>query len=94
DLETADVSFDSASEDIIALDELIARLEKHHPRQAELLSLKFFAGLTDAQVAQVLDVSEKTVQRDFRFARAWLLAHWQGEGQIDVRSATGNPSKD
>ncbi|HLP84183.1 MAG TPA: sigma-70 family RNA polymerase sigma factor [Phycisphaerales bacterium] len=78
DLETADVSFDSASEDIIALDELLTRLEQHHPRQSELLSLKFFAGLTDGQIANVLNVSEKTVQRDFRFARAWLLAQWQG----------------
>jgi RNA polymerase sigma factor (TIGR02999 family) len=95
DFETTDVSFDSASEDIIALDELLARLESHHPRQAELLSLKFFAGLTDAQIAQVLDVSEKTVQRDFRFARAWLLAHWQGEGGPgDVQSREQNPTSE
>jgi RNA polymerase sigma factor (TIGR02999 family) len=105
DLETADVSFDSASEDIICLDELLTRLEHHHPRQSELLSLKFFAGLTDAQTAHVLGVSEKTIQRDFRFARAWLLAQWQGgEPSVNpnlapntapnVQSPPPNPTRD
>lgn len=76
--DTPDLSFDSASEDIIALDELVGIMERHHPRQAKLLMMKFFGGLTDAQAAQALDVAEKTVSRDWRFARAWLLARWKG----------------
>ncbi len=78
-LEEAAISFDADSTDILALDEMLSTLAVQHPRQAELLTLKFFAGLTDEQTANVLQVSTKTIQRDMRFARAWLLAHWQGE---------------
>ncbi|MFO0833156.1 MAG: ECF-type sigma factor [Phycisphaerales bacterium] len=77
--DTPDLSFDSASEDIIALDELVGIMERHHPRQAQLIMMKFFGGLSDAQSAQALGVAEKTVSRDWRFARAWLLARWHGK---------------
>lgn len=79
--DTPDLSFDSASEDIIALDELVGIMERHHPRQAQLIMMKFFGGLSDAQSAQALGVAEKTVSRDWRFARAWLLARWKGAGE-------------
>lgn len=75
---TPGLSFDSASEDIVALDELLTMLEKHHPRPAQVLMMKFFAGLSEEHIAEALGVSSRTVTRDGRFAKAWLMARWRG----------------
>jgi RNA polymerase sigma factor (TIGR02999 family) len=56
-------------EEILALDEALARLE---PRQRQVVEYRFFAGLTDREIAALLGVSSKSVQRDWAKARAWL----------------------
>ncbi len=61
--------------DVISLDEAIAKLERMDPRMAELVTLRFFAGLTVQQAAIVLGVSDFTAERDWRIARAWLADH-------------------
>ena len=48
------------------------KLEQQHPRKAELVKLRFFAGLTTAQAAQSLGVSATTAENDWSYARAWL----------------------
>lgn len=58
--------------DIIALDEALDRMKAEHPRCTEVLMLRYFAGLTGKQIAEVLNTSERTIDRDWRFARAWL----------------------
>ena len=58
---------------IMALDEAISRLEQQEPRAAEVVKLRFFAGLTVEETAQALDLSERTVKREWQFARAWLF---------------------
>ncbi|MBL0927816.1 MAG: sigma-70 family RNA polymerase sigma factor [Phycisphaerales bacterium] len=63
---------DSAAETAEALDAAIARLEAHDPRAAQVVRLKYYAGLGIAEVALALDVSERTVKNDWAFARAWL----------------------
>ncbi len=85
------VSFESASEDIVALDELLTLLEQHHPRPAQMLMMKFFAGLTEDQIAEAMGVSPKTVSRDGRFAKAWLMARWRGS-MFDSRNDSINNS--
>lgn len=60
------------SPDFIALDQSMCRLEEKDPRMAEVVRLKFYAGLEIAQVARVLGVSERTVKNDWAFAKAWL----------------------
>jgi len=60
------------AEDMIELDRALERLESEHPERAEIVMLRYFAGLTNDQVAVVLDVSTRTVERGWRFARAWL----------------------
>jgi RNA polymerase sigma factor (TIGR02999 family) len=60
------------SELIEEMDEALKRLELLSPRQARVVELRFFTGLTEAEIAEVLDVSERTVKRDWRLARAWL----------------------
>lgn len=63
---------DSEAEEMIALDEALDRLAEIHPRGAEVVSHRFFTGLTLEESAEVLEVSSKTVQRDWLAARAWL----------------------
>ena len=58
---------------ILALDEALNGLAAFDPDKARLVELRFFAGMTVADVAEVLGVSESTVARDWRLARAWLL---------------------
>jgi len=59
-------------EDFVALDDAIRRLAERDPRMAEVVRLRFYAGLEIAQVAGVLGVSERTVKNDWAFAKAWL----------------------
>jgi RNA polymerase sigma factor (TIGR02999 family) len=67
---TADAS---APEDVLALDELLDRLAKLSQRQSQVVIYRFYAGLTDEEIASALQVSVPTVRRDWRAARAWLL---------------------
>lgn len=66
--------------EILALDDAIRRLQEQDPTTAEVVRLRFFAGLSVAETAQVLQVSARTVKREWAFARAWLywaLGHAQ-----------------
>ena len=63
---------DFLSTDILALDAALTRLEQLNPRQASVVECRFFAGLTVEDTAAALDISEPTVKRDWRIARAWL----------------------
>jgi len=58
--------------DAIGLAEALERLEAEDPRCAEVVQLRFFAGLEVEEVAEVLGISAPTVKRDWRFAKAWL----------------------
>jgi RNA polymerase sigma factor (TIGR02999 family) len=59
-------------EQLVALDEALAHLDREQPRMTQLVKLHFFAGLTLEQAAQSLDISLRTAKRDWTFARAWL----------------------
>ena len=59
--------------DLIALDEALRRLGDEEPVEARIVEMRFFAGLTEAQIADVLGVSERTVARHWTYARAWLF---------------------
>lgn len=58
--------------DILDLQEALEKLESLHPRQGQVVTLRFFGGFTVAETAQLLEVSLGTVENDFRIARAWL----------------------
>ncbi len=68
DLETPD-----ADVDVLALEDALAKLEKESPRLAQLVMLRFFAGLSNEEAAEALGMSLATIKRDWSFARAWLL---------------------
>ena len=59
-------------ERLMVLDEGLRRLEERDPRAAEVVQLRYFAGLSIAETAEALEVSEQTVKRDWTFAKAWL----------------------
>jgi RNA polymerase sigma factor (TIGR02999 family) len=71
--EAPDVGSGRARE-IIALDDALTALAKIDPRKARVIELRFFAGLTVEETAEVVQVSSVTVMRDWKLARAWLLA--------------------
>lgn len=72
-LDTGMAEFEKRAIDLVALDDALNRLAELDPRQADLVELRFFAGLTVAQTAEVLGVSPRTVQADWSLARAWLF---------------------
>ncbi len=57
---------------VIAIHDQLERLAVSHPRQAQLVELRFFGGFTEAEAAEILGQSRATVARDWRFARLWL----------------------
>ena len=66
--------------DLIALDEALTQLASLHARQAQIVELRFLGGLTIQDIARLLDMSRETIKRDWRMARAWLMARL-GEGR-------------
>ncbi len=67
-----ELASDSHSEDILALNEALKRLEQENADGAQLVMLRYFAGLTTDEAADVLGVSPSSVDRRWRFVRAWL----------------------
>jgi RNA polymerase sigma factor (TIGR02999 family) len=61
------------SKDIIAIDDALKALETVDPRKARVVEMRFFAGLSAEETAQALHVSEETVLRDWKLAKAWLF---------------------
>ncbi len=72
ELDDADVAIEGPETDIIALDEALAKLTEEDKIVAELVKLRYFAGLTLGQAANILGVSQRTADRYWAYARAWL----------------------
>jgi RNA polymerase sigma factor (TIGR02999 family) len=72
-LSAADIGEESMAADLLTLDALLTRLAERDPRAAQVLELTYFAGLERAAIAEVLGLSVPTVDRELRFARAWLV---------------------
>jgi len=66
-------------EDLVALDESLDALAQFDERKAQVVEMRFFGGLTEAETAAALDVSSETVRRDWRLARSWLRRKLSGE---------------
>jgi len=72
------------SNDVLALDEALTELARCNPQAAELVQLRFFGGLTQAQAAEVLGVAPRTADRTWAYARAWLFEQLAGEGRTSA----------
>ena len=70
--EQAEPTFEPPSEDVLAIDEAVKRLERDDPRKGQIVNLRYFARLTTAETAEALGVSVGTIEREWRYIRAWL----------------------
>ena len=70
---------ESTEDELIALDEALQRLEMADPGKAELVKLRYFAGLSEQEAAATLGISRATASRHWKFARAWLIQKMQGD---------------
>jgi RNA polymerase sigma factor (TIGR02999 family) len=61
------------SEEVLALDEALNRLTELNPRQARVVELRYFGGLSVEQIANVLSIAPRSVKRDWALARIWLF---------------------
>ena len=80
------------SEDLLALDDVLAKLEKADPRAARVVELRFFGGLSEEEVAEALGVSVITVKRDWRAARAWLVGKLSSGRQRAPSQSSTSPT--
>lgn len=79
DLADLDVAAAMPDDKVLLVDEALEQLKLEDPEKARVVMLKFFAGLTNEQVAEILNVNERTVRRQWEFSRAWLYDRIRGE---------------
>ena len=73
DLEGQDLAAPGADQQLLAVHEVLDNLAKEHPVQAEVVKLRYFAGMTNEEAAQVLGISITTIKSYWTFARTWIL---------------------
>lgn len=66
------------SSDLVALDDALKKLEAIGERQCRVVEMRFFVGMSEKEIADILGVSERTIKRDWQFAKAWLYEHVSG----------------
>ncbi len=76
-LSTALASGEQAAIEVLALDELLASLHELDKRAAQIVELRYFGGYAETEIAEMLGISDRTLRRDWRKARAFLLAEMQ-----------------
>ena len=72
DLDGAKLAIEGPSEDLLALNEVLEKLSEKYPAKADLVKLRYFAGLNFEQAAEIMDISVITAKRYWAYARAWL----------------------
>jgi len=78
-LDEAALVTEARSNELLALDEALATLAEQDPRKSRIVELRYFGGLTVEETAQLLDVSLRTVEREWTMAKAWLYRALSGE---------------
>jgi len=71
-LDAMHLAREADSDQIVAVDEAICRLKEQDPRVGEIVHLRFFADLSEQETAEALGISERTVRREWKLAKAWL----------------------
>jgi RNA polymerase sigma-70 factor (ECF subfamily) len=86
-LDAAVVSLEERSQDLLSLDAALRRLAVEDPRAARIVTMRFIAGYEIPVIARILNVTPRTVERDWRFARAWLRAELSETGIASRRES-------
>ena len=71
--DVAELAQEQDSDQILALEEALCRLEQEEPQAALVLKLRFYAGMSVPETAEATGLSERTVKREWQYARAWLF---------------------
>jgi RNA polymerase sigma factor (TIGR02999 family) len=93
DVDNLEIAAPERSDDLLALDEALTELAAADPQAAELVKLRYFAGCTIPQAAEVLGVSPRSADFLWAYARTWLFQKLQGEGAASTSPALDKPSK-
>jgi RNA polymerase sigma-70 factor, ECF subfamily len=80
DIEDADPSRSENFDQLLAIDDLLSELARSDARMAQIVELRFFGGLSGAEIADALRINERTVKRDWQMARAWLYSQLRRDG--------------
>ena len=86
DLDDVEIVAPAPSDDLLALNEALTKLEAEDPVKAQLVKLRYFAGLAEDEAASVLGVSRTSAQRYWRYAKAWLVAELRKAGSLEEGS--------
>jgi RNA polymerase sigma factor (TIGR02999 family) len=84
DLAGVEPAIEDQTIDLMALEEALQKLEAKDPRKAELIKLRFFAGLSNQQAAAVLGIAASTADLDWAYAKSWLRVEMAGKGGADA----------
>ncbi|MEO1619213.1 MAG: sigma-70 family RNA polymerase sigma factor [Planctomycetota bacterium] len=88
-----DVTFElSRDEDVVALDELLHQLTKLNPRQAKIVELRFFGGMTMREIAAEMKLGLRTVEKEWAMSRAWMRRELRREEGFDSEGSISEPS--
>jgi RNA polymerase sigma factor (TIGR02999 family) len=79
-LDEVQLALDTPDDHLLAMDEALIKLAAEDPVKADLVKLRFFAGLSVAEAGRLLGISERSVKRHWAFARAWLYEELSGPG--------------
>jgi RNA polymerase sigma factor (TIGR02999 family) len=83
DLDHVDIAMDTGDDLLLLLNDALEEFREKDPTAAELIKLRFFVGLPNSQVAELLGVSERTAKRSWAYARAWLYNRMQKKSSSD-----------
>jgi RNA polymerase sigma factor (TIGR02999 family) len=73
DVDRLELAATTPDEKVLLIDEALQLLEAHHPGRARVVTLKFFGGLTNQEAAETMGVTERTIERHWAYAKAWLF---------------------
>ena len=79
EFDEVEIAAPAADDQLIAVKEALTELVAAHPVQAEVVKLRYFVGLTNEEVAQLLGLSVSTVKNYWNFSRAWLFSEIRGD---------------
>jgi RNA polymerase sigma factor (TIGR02999 family) len=84
DLETLDAAVNEPRQELLAVDEGLAALARDHAEKAQLVKLRYFAGLTIEEAAEATGISVATANRHWAYARAWLFRYLESHGPTEL----------